>query len=55
MPLSEFNLEVFQEEPVLGILRGVSEDAILDVASAAFSAGLKFIEITFNVGCKRSL
>ena len=48
MPSLDFNLEVFQEEPVLGILRGVSEDAILDVASAAVAAGLKFIEITFN-------
>ncbi len=48
MPSLDFNLEAFQEEPVLGILRGVSEDAILDVASAAVSAGLKFIEITFN-------
>jgi len=48
MPLSDFNLEVFQEEPVLGILRGVSEDALLDVVSVAVEAGLKFIEITFN-------
>ena len=48
MPARDFNLEAFQEEPVLGILRGVADGAVLDVASAAVSAGLKFIEITFN-------
>ncbi len=45
---NDFNLEVFREEPVLGILRGVSEDVLLDVVSYAVEAGLKFIEITFN-------
>ena len=48
MPSLGFDREAFQEAPVLGILRGVSQDAILGVASAAVSAGLKHIEITFN-------
>ena len=36
---NDFNLEVFREEPVLGILRGVSEDVLLDVVSYAVEAG----------------
>lgn len=48
MSLSDFNLDVFQREPVLGIVRDVPRDALSGVTSSAVEAGLKFLEITFN-------
>lgn len=45
---NEFTLSRFEEEPVLGIIRGIKEEAISGVMEAAISAGLRFIEITLN-------
>jgi 2-dehydro-3-deoxyphosphogluconate aldolase/(4S)-4-hydroxy-2-oxoglutarate aldolase len=45
---SQFNLSLFQKEPVMGILRGVTEDSLDGVLETAISAGLKFLEITWN-------
>lgn len=45
---NEFTLSRFEEEPVLGIIRGIKEESISGVMEAAISAGLRFIEITLN-------
>lgn len=45
---SVFNLSLFQKEPVMGILRGVTEDSLDGVLETAISAGLRFLEITWN-------
>lgn len=45
---SAFNLDVFQQEPVIGIVRGVIPEVLSGVMDAAVAAGLKFIEITLN-------
>lgn len=45
---SEFNLSLFEKEPVMGILRGVTEDSLDGVLETAISAGLRFLEITWN-------
>lgn len=45
---SVFNLSLFQKEPVMGILRGVTEDSLDGVLETAIAAGLKFLEITWN-------
>ena len=42
------NLNQFQEVPVLGIIRGVSQDSIQGVLNSCVSAGLKFVELTLN-------
>ncbi|MGV7221313.1 MAG: bifunctional 4-hydroxy-2-oxoglutarate aldolase/2-dehydro-3-deoxy-phosphogluconate aldolase [Nitrospinales bacterium] len=52
MSLSDFDF--FQEKPpVMGILRGVSNEVLSDVLSVSVDAGLKFIEVTLNT--KRAL
>jgi 2-dehydro-3-deoxyphosphogluconate aldolase/(4S)-4-hydroxy-2-oxoglutarate aldolase len=48
MAVPEFDLAVFQKEPVMGILRGVTEDSLDGVMETAISSGLKFLEITWN-------
>ena len=48
MTASNFDKALFEEEPVLGILRGVPENALEGVVEAGIRAGLKFIEITLN-------
>lgn len=48
MSNAKFELARFQEEPVLGILRGVTEDSLTGVLSAAISGGLRYIEVTLN-------
>ncbi len=44
----EFDPELFKQEPVLGIIRGVPETSLEGVLNSARNAGLKFIEITLN-------
>ena len=44
----KFDLELFQGEPVLGIVRGVPENSLEGVLNSADDAGLKFLEITLN-------
>ena len=44
----KFDSELFEREPVLGILRGVSESSFDGVLDSARDAGLKFLEITLN-------
>lgn len=46
--MAGFDLAVFEKEPVLGILRGVDENSLTGVLNAAFSGGLRFLEITLN-------
>ncbi len=48
MSASDFNLALFQEEPVLGIIRGVTEESLTGVFSALISGGLRFAEVTLN-------
>ena len=45
---SALNLNQFQEVPVLGIIRGVSQDSIQGVLNSCVSGGLKFVELTLN-------
>jgi len=42
------NLQEFKQMPLLGILRGISLDAVKPIADASINAGLKAIEITMN-------
>jgi len=44
----KFDSELFKHEPVLGIIRGVSESSLEGVLDSARDAGLKFLEITLN-------
>ncbi len=44
----DFDPELFEKEPVLGIIRGISETSLEGVLNAARDAGLKFLEITLN-------
>jgi 2-dehydro-3-deoxyphosphogluconate aldolase/(4S)-4-hydroxy-2-oxoglutarate aldolase len=44
----KFNSELFKHEPVLGIIRGVSDSNLEGVLDSARDAGLKFLEITLN-------
>lgn len=44
----EFNLARFEEEPVMGIIRGITEDSLSGVMDAAIAGGLRFLEITLN-------
>ena len=48
MAVSKFSKILFEEEPVLGIIRGVPGNALEGVLEASIKAGLKFIEITLN-------
>ncbi len=43
-----FDPSQFNNEPVLGILRGVSESSLIPVLEACVRAGLTTVEITFN-------
>ena len=44
----KFNLVRFKETPVLGILRGVPQNAIEGILNACILGGIKFIELTLN-------
>ena len=44
----KFNLVRFKETPVLGILRGVPQNAIEGILNACNLGGIKFIELTLN-------
>ena len=46
--MAGFDLTLFEKSPVLGIIRGVDEDSLPGVLEAAFSGGLRFLEITLN-------
>ncbi len=46
--MAGFDLTLFEKKPVLGILRGVSEASLSGVLEAAFSGGLRFLEVTLN-------
>ncbi|TDJ51949.1 MAG: bifunctional 4-hydroxy-2-oxoglutarate aldolase/2-dehydro-3-deoxy-phosphogluconate aldolase [Nitrospina sp.] len=48
MTASKFSKTLFEEEPVVGIIRGVPEKALEGVLEASVKAGLKFAEITLN-------
>ena len=43
-----FDLTLFEKEPVMGIIRGVDEVSLPGVLEAAYSGGLRFLEITLN-------
>lgn len=43
-----FELARFEEEPVLGIIRGIAAESLTGVMDAAIAAGLRFVEITLN-------
>ena len=43
-----FDLTDFEKEPVLGILRGVEEKSLNGILVAAFTGGLRYLEITLN-------
>ena len=45
---SSFDLKRFREEPVLGILRGVTEESLAGVLEAMIAGGLRFAEVTLN-------
>ena len=45
---ADFNLSFFEEEPVLGIIRGITDESLAGVMEAAIAAGLRFVEITLN-------
>ena len=42
------NLQHFKQLPILGILRGITHDAVKPLADVSINAGLKAIEITMN-------
>lgn len=44
----KFDSELFKQVPVLGIIRGISENNLVGVCDCAQDAGLKFLEITLN-------
>ena len=44
----KFDPELFKDQPVLGIVRGIPENRLTGVFDSACEAGLKFIEITLN-------
>lgn len=46
--MAGFNIAFFEKEPVLGIIRGVDENSLPGVLQAAYSGGLRFLEITLN-------
>lgn len=45
---STFSWELFQTAPVIGIMRGLSEDTIRKLAEAFFNAGFTTLEVTMN-------
>lgn len=49
------NIEVFRKVPVMGILRGISEEVIDPLVETVIFAGLKTIEITMNTNNAESL
>ena len=55
MSASDFNLSRFLEEPVLGIIRGVTEESLQGVMDAVISSGLRFVEVTLNTPNAASL
>ena len=46
--MAGFDLTLFEKKPVLGIIHGIDEDSLPGVLEAAFSGGLRFLEITLN-------
>ncbi len=46
--MADFNLTLFEKEPVLGIIRGIKEDSLTGLLHAAYSGGIRFLEITLN-------
>ncbi len=46
--MAGFDLTLFEKEPVLGIIRGVDGDSLSGALKAAYSGGLRFLEITLN-------
>ncbi len=46
--MAGFDLTLFEKEPVLGIIRGADENSLSGVLEAAYSGGLRFLEITLN-------
>ncbi len=46
----KFDPDLFQKEPVLGIIRGVPENSLEGVCNAARDAGLKFLESSAEYG-----
>ena len=46
--MAGFDLTLFENKPVMGILRGITEESLPGVLEAAFSGGLRFLEITLN-------
>lgn len=48
MSPKEFDLSRFEEEPVLGIVRGITKKSLEGVMESAIAAGLRHIEITLN-------
>jgi len=48
MTASNFDKALFEDKPVLGIIRGIPENALEGVAEACIKSGLKFVEITLN-------
>ena len=53
--MAGFDLALFEKKPVLGILRGIDEGSLEGVLKAAFSGGLRFLEITLNTASAFSL
>lgn len=43
-----FNLSQFEEEPILGIVRGINPVALKEFMGTAVIAGLRYLEITLN-------
>lgn len=43
-----FDLPGFDEEPVMGIIRGITGDSLQAVMETLITAGLRFVEITLN-------
>ncbi len=46
--MAGFDLTLFERKPVLGIIRDIDENSLSGVLAAAFSGGLRFLEITLN-------
>ena len=46
--LQSFDLSRFEEEPILGIIRGITFKALKGVMDAVVLAGLRYLEITLN-------
>lgn len=46
--MAVFDLTLFEKKPVLGIIRGIEEESLPGLLHAAYSGGLRFLEITLN-------